>query len=459
MTNGFRTRIIILGALLIVLLAVLLPRRNQRDGTNAAVTGERSLTGSNAEVRRAGGMNRSGAPATPEEVVAHKVKQFARDRHAILLAMARRKNIQVPGEAERFFAAVEKGNWDEIDRAFTAIQEKKKAGGPEGEALQALGAVLLDTYGAAEQGHLWPAQKLLDYGQGILDSLKPGMVYVGGTDSGRWVPTLLNDTAGGERHMIVTQNGLADLGYLDYVNQLYGDRLSTLTKDDSDRAFKDYMADAQKRLEHDKQFPDEPKQVKRGETITMGADGKVSVSGQVAVMAINERLLHALMDKNPDVPFGIQESFPLTSTYPDAVPMGALMELRASDGAAAFTDERATQAVDYWKQRTQQLLGEPESAGSKEERLSFSHDAAAQAHLLASHDFTAQAEQAYRLASQLSPSNPEAAAGLAEMLTRAGKPEEAQQVIDAYVQKNPGQQKILDQFFSVTLRPTVGAKP
>jgi hypothetical protein len=452
----------LLGGLLVLLLAVLLPRRYQENATVVAVASAKALSGTNAESRPVSGTNRLGrpnTPSTPEEIVAHKVKQFARDRRAIMLAMARRKNVPVPGEAERFFAAIEKGDWKEIERSFTAIQEKKKAGGPEGEALQALGAVLLDAYGAAEQGHLWPAQKLLDYGQGILDSLKPGMVYVGGTDSGRWVPALLNDTSGGERHMIVTQNALADMTYLDYVSQLYGGQLATLTKEDSDRAFKDYMADAQKRLEHDKQFPDEPKQVKRGETITLGEDGKVSVSGQVAVMAINERLLQALMDKNPDVPFGIQESFPLTSTYPDALPMGALMELRAADGAAAFTDERATQAVDYWRNRAEKLLSEPEASASTEARLSFSHDAVAQANLLASHEFFTQAEQAYRLASELAPANPEAISGLAKMLVRSGQTEQAQQVMDAYVQRNPGQQKMLDEFFGVTLRPTAGTKP
>ena len=44
----------------------------------------------------------------------------------------------------------------------------------------------------------------------VLGSLRPGMVYVGGTDNGRWIPELLNDTSQGERHVILTQNGLAD---------------------------------------------------------------------------------------------------------------------------------------------------------------------------------------------------------------------------------------------------------
>ena len=137
---------------------------------------------------------------------------------------------------------------------------------------------------------------LLDYGNAINAALRPGMVYVGGTDNGRWIPELLNDTSDGEQHIVVTQNALADGRYLDFVNDLYGERLSTLTQDESKRAFEDYVSDAQKRFDHDQQFPDEPKQVLPGEDIQV-VDGKVQVRGQVAVMAINERLLQMLMQK------------------------------------------------------------------------------------------------------------------------------------------------------------------
>lgn len=118
---------------------------------------------------------------------------------------------------------------------------------------------VLDAYGVAEQVHEWPAQALLDYGNAILDSLRPGMVYVGGTDYGRWIPTLLNETSGQEPHIVLTQNALADGRYVEYLDTLYGDRFASLTQEDSQAAFREYLADARSRLEHDEQFPDEPK--------------------------------------------------------------------------------------------------------------------------------------------------------------------------------------------------------
>jgi hypothetical protein len=139
---------------------------------------------------------------------------------------------------------------------------------------------------------------------------------------------------------------LADARYLDYVGTLYGDRMVTLTQEDSQRVFQEYVADAQKRLEHDQMFPNEPKQVRPGEDIR-AVDGKVQVSGQAAVMAINEKLLQTLMAKNPGLSFALQESFPLKGTYADALPLGPLMELHGQDGQNPFTVERAAQSLDY----------------------------------------------------------------------------------------------------------------
>jgi hypothetical protein len=137
----------------------------------------------------------------------------------------------------------------------------------------------------------------------------------------------------------------ADNTYLQYVNFLYGDKMGTLSPEDSQRAFNDYITDARKRYTHDQQFPDEPKQLRPGENVEMVGE-RIQVSGQVAVMGINEKLLQAIMDRNPQLSFALEESFPLKSTYPGAVPLGPLMELRVQDQQAAFSAGTAAQTVD-----------------------------------------------------------------------------------------------------------------
>src|ERR1043166_2245554 len=442
-SGGNWPRLLCGGSLLLVLIAFFLPRRHDRagEGTGATNAPEEGSTASSFASERARRFSRGLSPAlapTAGEIVTNKVNQFARNWREVVRAIARKFKLEVPDELERFFEAVEAGRWDEIEGLAKALRENLRSAD-----LLKLWPPVHETWGAVQEARNWPAQKLLDYGNAILDSPRPGMVYVGGTDSGRWIPTMLNETSEGEHHIVLTQNGLADGTYLDYLNFLYGDRLATLSSDDSKRAFDEYLTDAQKRFRHDQEFPDEPKQVRPGEDIKV-IENKTQVSGQVAVMSINEKLLEMLMAKNPDTAFGLQESFPLKSTYADAMPLGPLMELRARDGQNAFTPELAAQSLDYWRAATQELLSDPTAAASEEALLANSHNIVAAANLLAAHNYMAEAEQAYRLSSQLWPANPEPIGGLSELLFRAGRADEARQLLDDFARKNPGEREAME---------------
>jgi hypothetical protein len=378
---------------------------------------------------------------TAEQLIAGRLAQFARSRRSFAHALAKRHRVQVSGVVEHFFAAVESGDWEAIEKAFHEINGGDSSASqndtrPAGVA--ELWPAIIDAYGVAEQVHLWPAQKLLDYGNAVLGALRPGMVYVGGTDEGRWIPELLNDTSGGDRHIVITQNGLAAADYLDYLRLQYDGQLANLTDQDSQQAFASYTADAQKRLEHDQQFPDQPKQLRPGEDVQM-IDGKVQVSGLVAVMGINELLLQSLMQKNPDLSFAMEESFPLKGTYADAVPLGPLMELRATGQQNQFTQEQASQNLDYWRGISQQVLQDPEAANSETTLRSYSHNVDSAANLLAARGFSAEAEQAYQLSTQLWPGNPESVGHLADLMVASGRSDEARQLLKTYQQNYPAE--------------------
>ena len=386
--------------------------------------------------------------ASAEQIVADKVRQFGRSRRAIAERIAKRRNEALPPEIDAFFKAIDQGDWAEISSRWeelavhaTRQYDRSKGDRPD---LQPYWPMVLDAYGVAEQKHDWPAQRLLDYGNAIMDSLKPGMVYVGGTDPGRFVPELMSETSD-DPHIVITQNALADPTYLEYVGELYGGQFNTLSKEDSSRIYEDYVADAQKRYQHDLDFPNEPKQLLPGENVSL-VDGKVQVTGQVAVMAINERLLQAMMAQNPDLSFALQESFPLRGTYANAAPLGPLMELNAPSDQAPFTADVAEQSVDYWRSATQSLLAYPGEGETADNALkTYSKDINATANLLASHHFTAQAEEAYTLATQVFPGNPEPMAGLAQLLAQTGRADEAKAVLDQFAAKYPSQSKWVDQ--------------
>jgi hypothetical protein len=417
------------------------PTVGDGSGTMQRATGETTV-----EVRIPRARRTSAEPASAEEIVMRKLAQFGRQRREYMYALARRRNVQVPDDVERFFDAVESGDWERIEAAFNKINGGDSSAGHTSKRtpeVTSLWPAIIDAYGAAEQVHLWPAQELLDYGNSVLGALRPGMVYVGGTDNGRWIPELLNDTSDGERRVIVTQNGLADSSYLDYLRLQYEGRLNMLSDEESQGAFQHYVDDAKRRLEHDRQFPDEPKQVRPGEEIRM-VDGKVEVSGAIAVMSINEKLLGMLMAKNPELSFGLQESFPFRGSYADALPLGPLMELNARSNENTFTPERAADYLNHWRDTADSIFANPQAAGSEAALKSYSHDTVAAANLLASHNYTAEAEQAYRLAAQLSPTNPEAIGGLADLLAANGRENEARAILLDFQRKYPERKKDLE---------------
>lgn len=67
----------------------------------------------------------------------------------------------------------------------------------------------------------------------------------------------------------------------------------------------------------------------------------------------------------------------------------------------------ADQVLNYWRAQAQQLLSDPDAPEGSDPRKTYSKMVSSQANLLADHNFTADAEQAYRLAAQLEPSSPE----------------------------------------------------
>ena len=346
----------------------------------------------------------------------------------------------MPADVERFFDAAEAGRWEELKALWRAIDAGRTNGNsPEGQwvVLQAV----KETYGVAKVAHDWPAQQLLDYGEAVLGSLRPGMVYVGGTDAGRFIPTLLNETGDGERHIVLTQNALADDTYLQYLGFLYTDQMATLTSEDSQQAFQNYIADAQKRLTHDQDFPQEAAQVRPGEDIRV-TDNRVQVSGQVAVMLINENLMNMLVSKNPSLSFALEESFPFKSTYADAAPLGPIMELRAQDGQNAFTADAAARTLDYWRAATEQLPIGSGAGGNMDVLQAYSKLVATQAGLLAAHSFNAEAEQAYRLATEICPSSPEAVLRYVSLLSDQQRFTEALPVAETAVKADPDNQQL-----------------
>jgi hypothetical protein len=365
-----------------------------------------------------------------EQVVSNKLAQFARSRRAITEGLARKHGLEIQPDVRRFFDALEAGNWTEADGLFQGwMRERREMRDSEvnrpPSVPHELWTAIREAYGVAEVAHAWPAQKLLDYGERVMSSLRPGMVYVGGTDPGRFIPTLLNETSGGERHVVLTQNAFADQSYLKYVEFLYADKLQVLDEKDSQHAFQSYMTDAQARLARGELRPGEDVKV---------VENRVQVSGQVAVMDINERLLNMFIEKNPGLSFALEESFSLKSTYEGAVPLGPILELRASKDPP--TQPQIVAAVDQWRTLSQNISADDLISNA---RKTYSHMAQAQGNYFAARGFSAEAEQTWQLSREMCPANPEAVNSLYRLWRGNGRANEAEAMLSDFERSYPGQ--------------------
>ena len=125
--------------------------------------------------------------------------------------------------------------------------------------------------------------------------------------------------------------------------------IHTPTVDESQRSFTEYMQDAARRRQLG--------QLKPGEDVREDrASGKVSVSGQVAVMQINGLLTKVIFDANPENEFYVEESFPLDWMYPHLTPFGIIMKINRQP-LAEITEDVIKKDHEFWSKYSERLIG------------------------------------------------------------------------------------------------------
>lgn len=411
-------------------------RKESVGGTGAVFT--RGATHPEMDRRARTAFPRAGTRSA-SEVVADRLAVFARKRHETAIRLAERRGVRVPAEAEEFFAAVEAGDWPRAHALYADLHVQKHADNrPRAVELDAVWHAVHETFGVAEVAGTWPAQALIDYGQAIMNAVPPGAIYLGGTDAGRFAPQIFNDAGGADDRIMLTQNSLADATYIEYLNLLHDARIAPLGPEDSERAFSGYMQDAERRARHDASHPEEPREVRPGEVIDLQADGRVSVSGQAAVMAINERLVKALMDRNPDQRFTLEEAFPMKGLHEDSLPLGPVLELRAGAGDDKRVREQAEASVGLWRTTAERFRSEAELPVDSPVRRAWADMAAAQGQYFLDQGLVAQAEETWQRALEIGPGQDKPLFLLVELMLQDQRQQAALEVLDRFLGANPG---------------------
>jgi len=118
--------------------------------------------------------------------------------------------------------------------------------------------------------------------------------------------------------------------------------------EDSQKCFQDYTEDVAQRQQIGQLDP--------GEDVHVDSAGRVQVSGQVAVMAINGLLCKVIFDQNPSNSFYVEESFPLKWMYPYETPFGIIMKINRNP-LPELPDEVFKLDHEFWSKFSTRLCG------------------------------------------------------------------------------------------------------
>jgi len=133
------------------------------------------------------------------------------------------------------------------------------------------------------------------------------------------------------------------------IGGVYPDReIYIPSPEDSQQCFSEYMQDVQRRMQLGP--------LTTGENVQVDPNGKMQVSGQVAVMMINGFLCKVIFDHNPNNEFFIEESFPLPWMYPYETPFGIIMKINRNP-LPELPDEVFKRDHAFWSKFSDRLIG------------------------------------------------------------------------------------------------------
>jgi hypothetical protein len=294
----------------------------------------------------------SGQPATnlPAEIVAYINAAEVRANE-----IARQNNFTLSSDVKSFIAESKAGRFEEAQRPYSNIRKTADSTNPGAELRTPIVEIARDIELAINAFAGGDRALVVALGKDYMDALPPGCIYFGGTDPGRGLPTALCH-APGDPFFVISQNPLAAPVYMDYVRRLYGSRIKIPTTNEIDDCYYAYYSDASRRWQHDKQFPEQPKQLDQDETVTQ-QDGKPQFNGQGATLRLDAFIAKKIFDSNPEREFYLEESYAMEWMKPYLTPAGAIMKINR-EPVPEITQEAINRDHTFWCNLSRRTVGD-----------------------------------------------------------------------------------------------------
>jgi hypothetical protein len=271
-----------------------------------------------------------------------QLKKFFAGKRVQAKALAKEENKEPLPEVWDFFAAGEKGDWTTVASIYSQLRNGALLGTMVWQPVK-------ECFFGYEQCANFSERYVTNFAREILDSMPLGSIYFGGNYSALDLPIAFSKShTKADPCFILSQNALADNFYLQYLQAMYGDRIKVPSTNDSRKVLDEYTQDAGKRLKEGK--------LKPGEDVKE-VDGKVQISGQIAVVAIYGRLAQMIFEANPRQEFFVAETFPLDWMYPHLEPHGLIMKLNRQP-LEQIPDNIVREDGEYWTRFINGALGQ-----------------------------------------------------------------------------------------------------
>jgi len=305
--------------------------------------------------------SRAGQPTTLD--LPPQIANFLAEKERHTHILKRQLKVQVHDDYWTFFRQARRGDWPATSKLYESLKERVALGkgstndaGLDRIVWQTVveAKMVFEYYTPSNNAPKWSTA----FGEAVAKSIPRGSIYFGGSGPGRVLPSAfsMSRVGGGAPFYTLAQSVLADGSYLNYIRDIHGAEIQLPSDEDSQRCFNAYLDDAQKRLQHDRNFPNEPRQLKPGEDVSI-ENNKVNVGGHVAVMGINALLTKVIFDRNPEREFYVEESFPLDWMYPHLTPHGFITKLN-HEPLNTLPVEVVTKDHEFWNRQLAAMIGD-----------------------------------------------------------------------------------------------------